>query len=62
MPTPEERKAELSAELEQTVKQYNQANQVLIACKQRISELQGGVAALDSLIEPEVDSSTEETA
>ena len=62
MPTPEERKAELSAELEQPVKQYNPANQDLIACKQRISELQGGVAALDSLIEPEVDSSTEESA
>ena len=51
MPTPEEKKAELVAELREVVDAHNEANQAVINAKQKIAQLQGGIAALDSLNE-----------
>lgn len=51
MPTPEEKKAELVAELREVVEAHNEANQAVINAKQKIAQLQGGIAALDSLNE-----------
>jgi len=59
MPTPQEKKEELSVELQQVVDQHNQANQVVANCKQRVLELQGGIAALDSLLEEEAETEEE---
>jgi hypothetical protein len=60
MPTPQEKKEELSVELQKVVEQHNQANEVLANCKKRVLALQGGIAALDSLLEEEAE--TEEEA
>ena len=51
MPAPEEKKAELVAELREVVEAHNEANQAVINAKQKIAQLQGGIAALDSLNE-----------
>ena len=51
MPTPEEKRAELVEELKGVVEAHNEANQTVINAKQKIAQLQGGIAALDSLNE-----------
>ncbi len=51
MPTPEEKRAELVAELKEVVDAHNEANQAVLNAKQKIAQLQGGIAALDSLNE-----------
>lgn len=51
MPTPEEKRAELVAELKEVVDAHNEANQTVLNAKQKIAQLQGGIAALDSLNE-----------
>ena len=51
MPTPEEKRAELVEELRGVVEAHNEANQIVINAKQKIAQLQGGIAALDSLSE-----------
>tara|TARA_Y100001973_G_scaffold49404_1_gene73490 strand:+ start:634 stop:807 length:174 start_codon:yes stop_codon:yes gene_type:complete len=53
MPTIEEKKTELKAEMEKVVNTYNQATQTVNESRQRIVELQGGLAALESLTETE---------
>ena len=53
MPTIEEKKTELKAEMEKVVTVYNQATQTVNESRQRIVELQGGLAALESLTETE---------
>ena len=51
---PKEKLAALNTELEQIVKNYNQATQVVENCRQRIFELKGGIAALQELVHEEV--------
>ena len=53
MPTIEEKKTELKAEMEKVVTVYNQATQAVNESRQRIVEIQGGLAALESLTETE---------
>jgi len=53
MPTIEEKKAELKAEMEKVVNTYNQSTQTVNESRQRIVEIQGGLAALESLTEAE---------
>ena len=53
MPTIEEKKTELKAEMEKVVNTYNQATQTVNESRQRIVEIQGGLAALESLTEAE---------
>ena len=53
MPTIEEKKTELKAEMEKVVNTYNQATQTVNESRQRIVEIQGGLAALESLTETE---------
>jgi len=53
MPTIEEKKTELKAEMEKVVTVYNQATQTVNESRQRIVEIQGGLAALESLTETE---------
>ena len=53
MPTIEEKKTELKAEMEKVVTVYNQATQTVNESRQRIVELQGGLAALEGLTETE---------
>jgi len=53
MPTIEEKKTELKAEMEKVVNTYNQANQTVNESRQRIVEIQGGLEALESLTETE---------
>ncbi len=50
---PKEKLAALNTELEQIVKNYNQATQVVENCRQRIFELKGGIAALQELVKEE---------
>tara|TARA_Y100001938_G_scaffold124770_1_gene175098 strand:- start:553 stop:726 length:174 start_codon:yes stop_codon:yes gene_type:complete len=53
MATIEEKKTELKAEMEKVVNTYNQATQTVNESRQRIVEIQGGLAALESLTETE---------
>lgn len=39
----------LKKELDQTVENYNKAKQVMENCTQRVYELKGGIAAIESL-------------
>ena len=50
---PKEKLAALSTELEQIVKNYNQATQVVENCKQKIFELKGAIAAVEDILKPE---------
>ena len=54
MPSIQEKKDELTAELKQLVDKHNEANEIVVSCKQRIVEVQGGLAALNSLSEEAV--------
>ena len=49
--SPEEQRAQLVAELKEVVDAHNEANQAVLNAKQKIAQLQGGIAALDSLNE-----------
>ena len=53
MPTIEEKKTELKAEMEKVVNTYNKATQTANESRQRIVEIQGGLTALESLTETE---------
>ena len=53
---PNQKKAALESELQQIVKNYQEAEQVMRNCEKRIHELRGGIAACDDLIK-----TTEET-
>ena len=50
MPTPEERLYSLLEEKKQVEARFNEANDVINACKQKHAELIGGINVLETLI------------
>ena len=56
---PQQKLESLNSELQQVVNNYNQANQVVENCKQKIFELKGGIAAIEDILKP--DEETEES-
>ena len=50
MPTPEERLYSLLEEKKQVEARFNEANDVINACKQKHAELIGGISVLETLI------------
>tara|TARA_Y100001937_G_scaffold56262_1_gene77375 strand:+ start:1962 stop:2147 length:186 start_codon:yes stop_codon:yes gene_type:complete len=56
---PQQKLEALNTELQQVVNNFNQANQVVENCKQRIFEIKGGIAALEEVLKP--DEETEES-
>jgi len=53
MDSMEQKLTELKTELEQIVKNHNEALEVVNNCKTRIAQLQGAVAALSEFVETE---------
>jgi len=49
---PQQKLEALNSELQQVVNNFNQANQVVENCKQRIFELKGGIAAVEDILKP----------
>ena len=56
---PQQKLDTLNTELQQMVNNFNQANQVVENCKQKIFEIKGGIAALEEVLKP--DEETEES-
>ena len=56
---PQQKLESLNSELQQVVNNFNQANQVVENCKQKIFELKGGIAAIEDILKP--DEETEES-
>ena len=50
---PKQKLDALNAELQQIVNNYNQANQVVENCKQKIFELKGAIAAVEDILKPD---------
>ena len=50
---PKKKLEALNAELQQIVNNYNQANQVVENCKQKIFELKGAIAAVEDILKPD---------
>tara|TARA_R100001509_G_scaffold38410_1_gene20675 strand:- start:182 stop:364 length:183 start_codon:yes stop_codon:yes gene_type:complete len=50
---PQQKLETLNSELEQIVKNYNQATQVAKNCEQKIFELKGGIAAVEDILKPD---------
>ena len=50
---PKQKLDALNAELQQVVNNYNQANQVVENCKQKIFELKGAIAAVEDILKPD---------
>jgi len=50
---PQQKLEALNTELQQVVNNFNQANQVVENCKQRIFEIKGGIAALEDILKPD---------
>ncbi len=50
---PKQKLEALNSELEQIVKNYNQATQVAKNCEQKIFELKGGIAAIEDILKPD---------
>ena len=50
---PKQKLEALNSELQQIVKNYNQATQVAKNCEQKIFELKGGIAAVEDILMPE---------
>ena len=50
---PKQKLEALNYELQQIVKNYNQATQVAKNCEQKIFELKGGIAAVEDILMPE---------
>ena len=49
---PQQKLEALNSELQQVVNNFNQANQVVENCKQKIFELKGGIAAIEDILKP----------
>jgi len=56
---PQQKLEALNSELQQVVNNFNQANQVVENCKQKIFELKGGIAAIEDILK--ADEETEES-
>ena len=50
---PKQKLEALKSELQQIATNYNEATQVAENCKQKILELQGGIAAVEDILKPE---------
>ena len=50
---PKQKLEALNSELKQIVDNYNQANQVVENCKQKIFELKGAIAAIEDILKPD---------
>ena len=50
---PQQKLDALNTELQQMVNNFNQANQVVENCKQKIFELKGGIAAVEDILKPD---------
>ncbi len=50
---PKQKLEALNSELKQIVDNYNQANQVVENCKQKIFELKGAIAAVEDIVKPD---------
>ena len=50
---PQQKLEALNSELQQVVNNFNQANQVVENCKQKIFELRGGIAAVEDILKPD---------
>ena len=47
---PQQKLEALNSELQQVVNNFNQANQVVETCKQKIFELRGAIAAVEDIL------------
>jgi len=56
---PQQKLESLNSELQQVVNNFNQANQVVENCKQKIFELKGGIAAVEDILKPEEEETEE---
>ena len=56
---PQQKLEALNSELQQVVTNFNQANQVVENCKQRIFELKGGIAAVEDILKPDEEETEE---
>jgi len=50
---PQQKLEALNSELQQVVNNFNQANQVVENCKQKIFELKGAIAAVEDILKPD---------
>ena len=50
---PQQKLEALNSELQQVVNNFNQANQAVENCKQKIFELKGGIAAVEDILKPD---------
>jgi len=50
---PQQKLEALNSELQQVVNNFNQANQVVETCKQKIFELRGAIAAVEDILKPD---------
>ena len=50
---PQQKLEALNSELQQVVNNFNQANQVVENCKQKIFELRGAIAAVEDILKPD---------
>ena len=50
---PQQKLDALNSELTQIINNYNQANQVVENCKQKIFELRGAIAAVEDILKPD---------
>ena len=55
---PSQKKAALESELQQIVKNYQEAELVMKNCEKKIYELKGGIAACDDLIKTNEEETT----
>ena len=56
---PQQKLEALNSELQQVVNNFNQANQVVENCKQKIFELKGGIAAVEDILKPDEEETEE---
>ena len=56
---PQQKLESLNSELQQVVNNFNQANQVVENCKQKIFELKGGIAAVEDILKPDEENEEE---
>ena len=56
---PQQKLEALNSELQQVVNNFNQANQVVENCKQKIFELKGGIAAVEDILKPDEENEQE---
>ena len=56
---PQQKLEALNSELQQVVNNFNQANQVVENCKQKIFELKGGIAAVEDILKPDEEDTEE---